>query len=594
VHRFIKIILFLYPLQGAAQPQIDVVFPQPDQALKQSEFHFIYGNVQPANAKFWINDKSVSLYKNGAFMAFMPVTSGRFVFHCKAVANGDTTSYSLPVSIFKQIQLPADSLAIDFASIQPNEDLILIPGDELVVSLRATPGCNAQFRIEGMNDWYPLISENDQSNFYSGSLFVAAEQEDPLAINGDDIGASQITGSDAIVNSKIEIQLQNSERDLLSHVFGNITFLPAPINRVVELLPEITILRTEPESKRNPYLPRGIKLLITGKRGDLWRVALDEKESGWLEDGAFAWLPEGTNIPQSGLGSIQIEKTTGYTRMVFPLQMKLPFHVEEERGSSELCLTIWGAQPYSGSMIDTGNDEIIKDISWSNSETGSMRFVIKLNLRQNWGYDAQYEGTSLQLDIRHPPALISNSSPLKGRLILLDPGHHPDEGAIGPTRLEERDINWRIAQKLKKMLEQKGATVVLTRSEQNGASIQGRIQMIEMVKPDAAISIHNNSLPEGFNPYRGRGTSAFYYHTHSYRLTRALHRNLTKDLRLPSQGVRFADLAICRPTNTLVALVEPAFMVIPSQEYLLGTDRFQTTIAKSLRRGLEQFFRESR
>ncbi len=180
-----------------------------------------------------------------------------------------------------------------------------------------------------------------------------------------------------------------------------------------------------------------------------------------------------------------------------------------------------------------------------------------------------------------------------GKLIMLDAGHHPDEGAIGPSRLEEREVNWKITNILKNLLEESGATVLLTRSEEQGMTVPGRLKLINFVQPDVVISIHNNSLPDGFDPYRKRGTVTYYYHRQSYPLASLIQSNLRKDIKLPSQGVRFANLALCRPTGMPTVLVEAAFMVLPKQEYLLGTHKFQNKIAKSLFKSLRQFFKKN-
>lgn len=123
--------------------------------------------------------------------------------------------------------------------------------------------------------------------------------------------------------------------------------------------------------------------------------------------------------------------------------------------------------------------------------------------------------------------------------------------------------------------------------------MNGRLQKINLIQPDVVVSIHNNSLPEGFDPYRRRGTATFYYHLQSYPLAKMVQNNLVRDLKLPSQGVRFADLAICRLSGMPTILVEAAFMVLPKQEYLLGTEKFQNKIATSLFRSLKQFFKKN-
>ena len=86
--------MVLLPSNG--NPKIDVVYPVAGQCLKENGHHFIYGNVQPPHSRFTINGKKVSLYKNGAFMVYLPVQKGDFVFHCKATADGILRNMRFP------------------------------------------------------------------------------------------------------------------------------------------------------------------------------------------------------------------------------------------------------------------------------------------------------------------------------------------------------------------------------------------------------------------------------------------------------------------------------------------------------------------
>ena len=91
---------------------------------------------------------------------------------------------------------------------------------------------------------------------------------------------------------------------------------------------------------------------------------------------------------------------------------------------------------------------------------------------------------------------------------------------IGINGQLEKDINLAIAKKLKTYLEASDVTVVLTRDKDMGlyssgdahkkmADMRKRCQLIEEVKPDLVISIHQNSYHEEAI----RGGQVFYYKT---------------------------------------------------------------------------------
>lgn len=115
----------------------------------------------------------------------------------------------------------------------------------------------------------------------------------------------------------------------------------------------------------------------------------------------------------------------------------------------------------------------------------------------------------------------NSSGEKKKYIVCVDPGHGgTDPGKVGINGQLEKDINLAIAKKLKTYLEASDVTVVLTRDKDMGlyssgdahkkmADMRKRCQLIEEVKPDLVISIHQNSYHEEAI----RGGQVFYYKT---------------------------------------------------------------------------------
>ena len=115
----------------------------------------------------------------------------------------------------------------------------------------------------------------------------------------------------------------------------------------------------------------------------------------------------------------------------------------------------------------------------------------------------------------------NGSGEKKKYIVCVDPGHGgTDPGKVGLNGQLEKDINLAIAKKLKTYLEASDVTVVLTRDKDMGlyssgdahkkmADMRKRCQLIEEVKPDLVISIHQNSYHEEAI----RGGQVFYYKT---------------------------------------------------------------------------------
>ena len=106
--------------------------------------------------------------------------------------------------------------------------------------------------------------------------------------------------------------------------------------------------------------------------------------------------------------------------------------------------------------------------------------------------------------------------PVTNRVIVIDAGHGtPDEGAESNNGVTEAEINLRIALKLQNLLEQSGAKVILTRSnetaiydidkktlrEKKVSDIHNRVKIGNESSADIFVSIHLNKIPQ--NQYWG-------------------------------------------------------------------------------------------
>jgi N-acetylmuramoyl-L-alanine amidase len=110
---------------------------------------------------------------------------------------------------------------------------------------------------------------------------------------------------------------------------------------------------------------------------------------------------------------------------------------------------------------------------------------------------------------------------------------------------------------------------------------------------DILISIHNNALPDGINPFYNNGTSAYYYHPHSKPLAEAIHKHLLHETGLRDYGLYYGNLALTRASLMPAVLVECAFMMIPGQEAMLRTNRFQRRCARAIMDGIIEYMKSA-
>jgi N-acetylmuramoyl-L-alanine amidase len=215
-----------------------------------------------------------------------------------------------------------------------------------------------------------------------------------------------------------------------------------------------------------------------------------------------------------------------------------------------------------------------------------------------WGSKAWYEANGdLVVRIRRAPR-IDAANPLRGRRIVIDPGH-PPAGATGPTGLYEGDANLAIALPLAEKLRARGAEVILTRTNREGMvsstnssqELRARVQLAVDRNADLLVSVHNNAFGEGQDPFQAHGTSVYYFHPMSAGLAQALDREIVGVTQIRDIGARVSNLALARPTWLPTALTESLFMPIPEQEAALRDPAFVERLADAHVAGIEAFLR---
>ncbi|MBW6464762.1 MAG: N-acetylmuramoyl-L-alanine amidase, partial [Firmicutes bacterium] len=128
---------------------------------------------------------------------------------------------------------------------------------------------------------------------------------------------------------------------------------------------------------------------------------------------------------------------------------------------------------------------------------------------------------------------------LKGKTIVVDPGHGgSDPGAVGTTGIQEKVINLAVAKHLVELLQQAGATVLVTRTGDQSVSNQQRVDLANNAKANAYVSIHANA----FSNSESNGTETHYCGENSSSsaskyLAQQLQRELVPALGLHDRGV---------------------------------------------------------
>jgi len=196
-------------------------------------------------------------------------------------------------------------------------------------------------------------------------------------------------------------------------------------------------------------------------------------------------------------------------------------------------------------------------------------------------------------------------TPITGATIVLDPGHGGDEpGAVGPSGLTEKAVNLAVAQEAQRLLEARGATVVLTRTGDYRITLASRRAIADALHPTLFISIHHNAEPDG--PHDGPGGETYFqigsadskraaglvYEEEvrafsAYEIAWEGDRDAGAKYRLRADGSDY--YGILHGVAPPAVLSEAAFITNPPEEHLLADPAFQKVEAVAITRAVVRY-----
>ncbi len=184
--------------------------------------------------------------------------------------------------------------------------------------------------------------------------------------------------------------------------------------------------------------------------------------------------------------------------------------------------------------------------------------------------------------------------------IVIDAGHGgADPGKVGVNDQLEKDINLKIAQKLKQFLQSEGIKVVMTREGEEGLydesasnkkvqDMKRRLEVIESADPVLVVSIHQNSYHEEYV----KGAQVFYYTTSEK--SRGLAETLQEQLRiLDPENKREAkgndSYFLLKKTAKPIVIVECGFLSNREEAENLASSVYQEKMAWNIYMGIMKY-----
>ena len=189
----------------------------------------------------------------------------------------------------------------------------------------------------------------------------------------------------------------------------------------------------------------------------------------------------------------------------------------------------------------------------------------------------------------------------KKRTVVVDAGHGgPDGGKTGVNGKLEKELNLIIAEKVKKLLEEEGIAVIMTREEDGWLAetrigdLKERVRIMNESKADLAVSIHQNSYHEE----SVFGAQVFYYTDSKEGEKLALCMQAALVAGLDPANHRKAKgnktYYMLKKTDAVLVICECGFLSNPEEEALLNTKEYQKKVADALCDGVLTYLGEKK
>lgn len=190
---------------------------------------------------------------------------------------------------------------------------------------------------------------------------------------------------------------------------------------------------------------------------------------------------------------------------------------------------------------------------------------------------------------------VADSGVLRGKVIVVDPGHGGNNpGAIANGDVEA-DNNLAVGLKLQDRLRQAGATVVMTRdSDRNvnpnaatlSAELQARLDIAEKNHADIFVSIHSNDNPDP----SVAGAMTFYPSGKSSALALEVQSALVRETAATDKGTQPETFYVLRNAAMPSILVEMGFVSNPAEAAKLKSDAYRGKVAQGIFSGIVKYF----
>jgi N-acetylmuramoyl-L-alanine amidase len=569
---------FYYALAHAqapvmSRPPILLVVPEKDTTTTSAAAYRLSGCTSPSN-RVKLNGNLLKVYPSGAFVGLLPLTVGENPWLIEALS-GDSIVAVKQFLVVRSAPLTTssfDSAVIDDAMMGPATSMWVGTGDIIRLQCKGTPHSTVTVWDSITLNEVPASEAGGLGGVFRG--FYVISSNDRWTDRAITYRLKDSLGRVATKEGRARVSCRTAEFPLVGVLKGERPYLNFGLGE------------DRLGGAKMSFVVPGVRVAINGKVGDQYRIALAQDQEAWVPEAMVDLYPPGRQPPTSLTGSWTVSGDQKYDYVTINLDDRLPYSSFTEAQPSRICIDVYGAVSNSNWITQHLTTREIRNVSYQQMAKDVFRIAIELGHKQVWGYDISYRGTTLVVKVRRQPERLK----IKALRFALDAGHGGwNEGAIGSTGTKEKDINLATVLHLKRLLEDKGATVVLTRSDDRYIPNNERVKTVLGSDADMLISVHSNSVGNTSNPELVKGTSTYYRHVCFRPLSQRIYAEVLKSGLAPFGNVGGFNFLLNSPTEIPNVLVELAFMSHPEDEMLLLDDEYREELAERIVDGIEEF-----
>ncbi|MBD1886067.1 N-acetylmuramoyl-L-alanine amidase [Microcoleus vaginatus] len=551
---------------------------------------FLIGTAPPPG-QVSVNGNQISRTAAGHFAPTFPLQLGENVFTLRY------ENQEVKIKVTRESNQPEAPAGLAFAkdSLTPKVDVASLPGE--YICFGAIAPANAQVSVKLAGVTIPLKARSQVELPDNKSVLLG--ENSPIKKGGSEQYQGCGKTPENALSSKGEtvdlgvpsFELTMNDRTISQQGTGKISILSPADLEVAEVTAEPGVARTgaSTDFSRMTPLPKGTRATIIGREGEWLRLDY----GAWIKASEVRIVKDSVP-PRSIIRSASSRQVSGWTEVLFPLETPVPVMVQE--GERTFTLTLYNTTAQTD-IIRISDDPVISRLEWQQIAPLQVQYTFNLKSAQQWGYKLRYEGTTLVLSLKNPPANtsmipVSQAKPLSGIKILIDPGHGgpEDGGAVSPVGIREKTVALTVSKLVQEELVNRGANVLMTRVEDVDLDLPPRVEMIQKEEPAIAISIHYNALPDNGDAIKTKGVGAFWFHPQAHSLAIFLHNYLVAKLNRPSYGVFWNNLAMTRPAVAPSVLMELGFMINPEEFEWIVNPTEQKKLAEAIAQGVTEWF----